>query len=49
MKAAGKKTDITGAKESQKEDTSGLAAAFNKLDIELKAQSNGTAADAMEE
>lgn len=35
MQSSGLKTDLTGAKEAQKDPT-GLAAAFEKLDIQLK-------------
>lgn len=49
MQASGQKTDITGAKASQKDDGDGLAAVFEKLDLELKSQSNSAAVDTMEE
>ncbi|KAF1347118.1 hypothetical protein BDV97DRAFT_400987 [Delphinella strobiligena] len=38
MQASGQKTDLTGAKQAQKDDAAGLAAAFEKLDLELKGQ-----------
>ena len=36
MKAQGKKTDLTGAKESRKDETDGLTNAFENLDLQLK-------------
>lgn len=45
MQLSGQKTDLTGTRQAQK-DTSDLAAAFEKLDIELK---NQPSTDSMEE
>ena len=47
MQASGQKTDLTGTKTIQK-DTSGLADAFEKLDLELKGKS-GESGEAMEQ
>lgn len=49
MQASGQKTNITAAKATHSADADGLAAAFEQLDLELKAESNPTSAgDAMQ-